>query len=323
MWRLKVLIQFILAHLPGGERINYGIQALTRRHSPAATAFRIDSYSRRIAALDGHRSLEGSIVVEIGTGWEPTSALLFYLLGARSVHTYDHQRHVRTHLARQVVQQMCDSVAAIGSATGRPDSLLRNRLRPLSTETTLDGIFKRAGINYHAPADATQTGLPDHSADIIYSYAVLEHVPSDVVRLLSSEAARILGPGGIAFHGIRLHDHYASVSKNLSRVNFLRYPEWLWTLLVQNSISYHNRLRECQFLDMFRACGATIVHLMSETDPNDVETVKRMRVDKHFANMTPEELSVTYMEVVLEFAARPADLRADVNLGAAEHRSRG
>ena len=68
-----------------------------------------------------------------------------------------------------------------------------------------------------AVADATKTGLPDHSLDVITSFETLEHIPD--AAALVQEFARILKPGGrlicstpnqwpleIAPHHVRVYD---------------------------------------------------------------------------------------------------------------------
>lgn len=309
-WMFKVAAQFMLAHVPGGERINYRLQLLSGRHSPAAVAKGVTNYAQRLRVIDQHKPLESATVVEIGTGWEPHSALLLHLLGARVVHTYDHVRHLRFPLLRLVVASMIDQADEVADLLGRPRAVVRQRLAALDAQKTLDDLLTVAQISYHAPGDAAASGLSDHSVDLVYSYAVLEHVPWNTVVNLTREARRVLRRDGIAYHGIGIADHYSG--RGVSKVNFLRYPEWAWRLLVQNKISYHNRMRERQFLDIFRAHGARLERVWSETEETDLSALRGMRIDPRFAAFTPEELAVTHTEVIMTFGegtgAEPAHL---------------
>lgn len=136
--------------------------------------------------------------------------------------------------------------------------------------------LKDLRIDYRAPADACATGLSDASVDVCHSYAVLEHVPLDVVAGLVSKARRVLKPSGVFYALIGLHDHFHNF---VSKVNFLKYPEWAWGALVKNRISYHNRLRERGFLRLLTANGAYLVDVKSTTYPADLRQVGEMRVD--------------------------------------------
>jgi SAM-dependent methyltransferase len=314
-WKLKVLTQFVLAHAPGGVRLNYYLQHARGSHRPERVAERIPILAEILAFIAGHKPLEGAVVVEIGTGWEPISPILLHLLGAQRVFTFDHLRHARFALVRGTLAEIRAQLRLVASTTGADESALSHRLGSLEAAPDLESLFDRAGIVYRAPADATDSGLPDGSVDLVYSYAVLEHVPESVVVGLTVESRRILKAGGLAFHAIGLHDHYAGVDPKVSKVNFLRYPEWAWRLFVKNRISYHNRLREREFETIFASHGARIVEIRNRTEPGDVDRVQRMRVDSRFAGMTPQQLAVTYSEMLMSFpvlersrlATRPPD----------------
>jgi SAM-dependent methyltransferase len=301
MWRLKVFIQFLLAHMPGGEKMNYLLQYMIGTHSPGKKTKRVIEMIKRIQFISRHTPIEGKIIVEIGTGWNAIGAVLFYLMGARTCYTYDHVPHARFKLIRQLVGVIENQLEEIQSIVSIPAPVLQERLSKLKTATSLQELFSRANIIYFAPGDASKTGLPGKSVDVVFSYAVLEHVPEEVIHALTVESKRILKEEGIAYHLIGLHDHYVKFSKKISKVNFLKYPEKWWTFWVKNKISYHNRLREKQFIDIFKSHGAKIKSTRNETEASDIEILKGMKIDKQFAGMTDEELAVFKTEIILSF----------------------
>ncbi len=301
MWRLKVFIQFLLAHLPGGEKMNYLLQYMIGTHSPGKKAKRVMEMIKKIQFIGQHTPIEGKIIVEIGTGWNAIGAVLFYLMGARTCYTYDHVPHARFKLIRQLVGVIENRLVEIQSIVSIPAAVLQERLSKLKTAASLQELFGRANIIYFAPGDASKTGLPGKSVDVVFSYAVLEHVPEEVIHALTVESKRILKEEGIAYHLIGLHDHYVKFSKKISKVNFLKYPEKWWAFWVKNKISYHNRLREKQFIDIFKSHGAKIESTRNETEVSDIEILKGMKIDKQFAGMTYEELAVFKTEIILSF----------------------
>ena len=143
--------------------------------------------------------------------------------------------------------------------------------------------------------------MEKNSIDLVISNAVLEHVPAETIWALTRESRQLLRNSGIAYHFIGLHDHYAILSDKLSNVNFLKYPQWLWSLFVLNDISYHNRLREKQFLEIFSACGASVIWLKNKTDSRDILALQGMKIDKSFQHLTLDELAVHQTEVILAF----------------------
>jgi SAM-dependent methyltransferase len=297
-WQLKAVIQFVLAHAPGGEAANNVLQRWNGSYSEAARRSRVLGLAQ---FLSSQLDLNSKAIVEVGTGWDAVNTLMLYLFGAHRIYTYDHVRHLRFDLAMSVVRQIHECLPEIAKVTGIDETVLQRRVEKLDSARDLDSLLSQAGITYVAPGDAARSGLPDGSVDIFYSYAVLEHVSEEVIASLTSEARRVLAPNGIAFHSIGEHDHYTSFDSAISRVNFLKYPEWFWKFLVKNKIGYHNRLREPEFVRIFAAQGATVKHKESYTDPNDLKAVREMRIDSRFGGFTPEELAVTQTTISLSF----------------------
>lgn len=301
-WKSKVLIQFLLSHLPKGEQINYLLQNLiTKSHSPEKIEQRIPIIVQNLWKINSYKKLEGLSVLEIGTGWDCINTLLFYFLGAKIIYTYDHVPHVRYKLLKEVINKIENQIDKIQSITKMPKYVLVNKVMRLKDATNIKMIFERANIQYRAPADATKTLLSDNSIDLVFSYAALEHISVDTINNLMIETKRILKKNGIIYHAIGLHDHYVGFDKSISKVNFLRYPEWLWSFFIKNKISYHNRLREKEFISIFKKYGAKIEMLKNKIDYKDIETLKTMKIDKRFSRMTLKELAVNYSEVILSF----------------------
>ena len=300
-WKVKVLAQFVLSRLPAGEQINHRLQMRNGSLSDATIAHRIPIIAERLAFLSRHGSVQSAKVLEVGTGWIPLNPLLLYLLGADEIHTYDHVRHLRFGSAKRCVAVLERAVPHLAAALPVDEASLRRRLEPLKLASTLDELLARARIIYRAPADACQSGLAEKSVDLFYSYAVLEHVSREVVVGLTRESARVLKPSGIAFHVIGCQDPYNG--RGVSKVDFLQHPEWAWKFFVKNRISYHNRMREKEYLGIFTSFGAEVVAAQNEVDPHDVELVRRMKVDKQFSGMTAEELAVNRSEVIYRIAA--------------------
>jgi SAM-dependent methyltransferase len=274
-WKTKIAIQWVLAQMPGGERINHALQHAHRRYTPERLRERVDELEKVCDYIAPYMSFAGADIVEVGTGWLLIAPLVMVRRGARRVHTYDHIRHMRKDLTARIAGTMgCD---------------LEESMRH---------------VEYHAPADAADSGLPDHSIDLFFTFNVLEHMPLDGIVALIRESKRLLRPGGVAYHAVGLGDHYAEFDGRLSRVNFLQYSDRWWNFWVQNHISYHNRLREKEFLAMFREQGAEILDVRSMIEQSDVAVIKNgQKLAERFRGMTPEELATHYMEVVYRFAS--------------------
>jgi hypothetical protein len=324
MWKIKVLIQFLLSKLPKGEEINYILQRINKSHNEDLIKERIIDLLKSMKKINKYIPLKGATVVEIGTGWEPICSVLLYLMGVKICHTYDHVRHVRLHLAKMLVRIIDDNLDEISKVTSITLSTLKNKVSKLKIHSNLDDYFLSANIVYHAPGDSSRTDLEEGSVDLVYSHSVLEHVSKKTVYDLIMESKRVLKKTGIAYHLIGEHDHYSGSSppivhtqpsyvrsgehdhysgynKKISKVNFLKYSEFWWSFFIKNKISYHNRLREKQFLSIFKECNAKIVCLENKTDPNDINILRNMKIDNSFHGMSYEELAIYDTELIMSF----------------------
>ncbi len=54
----------------------------------------------------------------------------------------------------------------------------------------------RPGVAFHVNSGADLAGFPDAAYDLVFSYAVLSHVPPEVARAYFREVSRVLRPGG-------------------------------------------------------------------------------------------------------------------------------
>ena len=302
MWKLKVLIQFILSKIPFGEKINYLLQVANRSHTDEKTGDRITELVTSMKKIDTHKKLEGAVLVEIGTGWEPICSALLYMFGVKKIYTYDHVRHLRPNLTMMVIRAIGKNLGQIEKISGINKNILEKRYEKIKCVESIDEFLEKSNIEYMAPGDASKTSLEAESVDIVFSHAVLEHVPKKVVHAIDSESKRILKKDGVAYHLIGLGDHYADVDPNVTTVNFLKFSEPLWAFFVKNRISYHNRLREKHFIKIFNDDGAKILWSENYIIPKDLEFVKTMKVHKDFEGMTPEELAVYRTEMLLSFS---------------------
>ncbi|MFH1920043.1 MAG: class I SAM-dependent methyltransferase [Planctomycetota bacterium] len=305
-WKIKVLVQFILAHVPFGEQLNHSLQRLHRREEARKKGItdELPKLGTAITMIRNHIVLRGASVVEVGTGWVPLPTTLLYLAGARRILTYDHVRHVRFELVREMLDVFVGLPRELSEILDVPEEQIKSKLAGLCSADNLEHFLSLAGIEYVAPGDAAATGEPEGSVDLFFSYAVLEHVSEKVLDALVKESRRLLRPGGCFYAYIGLHDHYAGFDKRISKVNFLRYPEWVWRLFVKNKISYHNRLRLREFVERLEGCGGSIKEIRSIVDPEDIARVRSMNVDRRFEHFSPEECAVTTAEIVANFPAR-------------------
>jgi len=166
MW-LKILLQFVLSHIPKGTSINHYFQILRGSLAIGEIEARIPDLVKQLLFVSKHLKIEGSTIVEIGTGWEMIHAILLYCMGARLIYTYDHIRYANQKLVLRSLCAIANCINEIHLITSIPISTLEMRLERLGNKKDLIEMLQVANIKYIAPGDAQNTGLLERSINNI------------------------------------------------------------------------------------------------------------------------------------------------------------
>lgn len=302
-WRVKSLVQKVLGYVPAGETIHYQLQ----RRLGGLKDFRAEFESKvddwKIMA--GHlraagRPIPGARLMEVGTGWYPTFPFACYLAGARSVVTFDLNRHLKPDLTRACGERLGDFLEVIASTADVPLGEVTERYRTLRrvlAERIDLGAATGGVVDYRAPADARSTGLPDDSIDCVFSNSVLEHVPPDAIEGIFRECGRVLAPAAIMFHSVNCGDHYAYVDPSITQLHYLQYSDDAWRLW-QNAFLYQNRLRAHEFVDMSLRAGFKIDLNTAKPTERRLRELKDVPVNARFAHVPPEQLCITTIDFI-------------------------
>src|SRR5581483_12098975 len=101
----KIPLQAALACLGApGLAVNHWLQWANGRYRPETLRRRTLEQARKLAPLLPW--VRDGLVVEVGTGWAVIAPILFHLMGARRIHSYDHLRHLEFAVPAVVVAQL-------------------------------------------------------------------------------------------------------------------------------------------------------------------------------------------------------------------------
>jgi Methyltransferase domain len=304
-WKLKSAIQRACAVLPlgGDQAAYYGIQRLFGRLQGSwDSSFLLSEAARLSTKLAAHgHPVPGAVCMEVGTGRGLDMPVGFFLCGAKEVHTWDLYRLLKEHVVMALIGSIRANEAKmreVFAGVVAPDELER-RLGILRGVESLDDLFAKTGIRYHAPADASKTGLPAASVDIQTSYTVFEHIPRDVLVAILSEAGRILKPTGAALHHIDLSDHFAHADPSIPFINFLQFSEAEWRRYAGTSFAYHNRLRAPAYRDIYAAAQQEIVDWDEIVDQRSLRALASgFPLDAAYRGVPAETLAVSVVQVL-------------------------
>ena len=303
-WKLISAVQRTCAALPvGSESLYWAIQRTVggRKNGIDLIPY-FEIAAKMVARLNqANSTIEDARVMEVGTGHALALPICLYLCGARAVYTFDLHRYLKPKLVME----------SLGSIRGKSDLIrdlfsphmdrakLDSRLATLFAASTFEELIELTKIDYRAPADATATGLPDHSVDIHFSNNVLEHVPGPVIQRMLIEANRVLSHGGLAYHRINPGDHFARYDRSISSTNFLRFSDSEWQRVGGNKFGYHNRLRAYEYKEIFRLAGHEIIWWDDESDARALEELKSgFPLHPAYEKCPPDQLAIVNFEVL-------------------------
>ncbi|MFN3649698.1 MAG: class I SAM-dependent methyltransferase [Armatimonadota bacterium] len=302
-WRVKALTQKTLSVLPGGERMH---SLLQRRcgglsHFEGECSSKIQDWKNMALLLrQAGVPLEGSRLLEIGTGWYPTLPFCCAAAGAAEVLTIDLNRYLDPELTRRCAELVEEQLEEIAACAGRSLPTTRGDWQRVA-ELVRSGraLESKAGarLRYLAPGDATRTGLPADSLDVVFSNSVLEHVPPRVIEGMMRESFRILRPGGVVFHSVNCGDHYSYFDSSVTQLNYLRYSDRQWSLW-NNAFLYQNRLRAVDFVRMAREHGFEVEIDTSHPTPQRQQELRHVPVARRFRDYSPDDLCITTIDFV-------------------------
>jgi SAM-dependent methyltransferase len=167
---------------------------------------------------------------------------------------------------------------------------------PIPPFASLDAMLEWSRARYLVDGLRSLSAIPDGSVDFSFSHAVLEHVRRDEFAATIRELFRVAAPGGLTSHRIDLRDHLGGSLHNL---RFSR--GWWESPFASSSGFYTNRLRMTEIVGIFRAAGFEILSTRETRWP--ALPLARRKLDREFAVMTDEELTVQGFDLV---ARKPA-----------------
>lgn len=177
----------------------------------ARSSKRLDVVAAQVAHLLHLSGLDvrGRVVLELGSGWVLSHALVLHLVGARTVIATDLEPQAHLPALREAIRSATGSIVRDVLSPFEDHEALRARVGALEAlaRRPLDlGALGALGLEYVAPLDLVRRRL-GRPVDLVYSNSVLEHVPARDGTLLLRNVAADLAPGGAMLHAVHLEDH--------------------------------------------------------------------------------------------------------------------
>ncbi len=223
----------------------------------------LNSYFDIIAgALKKNRfRIEGKKILELGPGNSYINAYNFLRSGARDVTLVDKfPRFTDTARQKSYIKNEIDYYKS------------RHGVKKFEYVDETTCCLNPGCITFIA-GDLCECAI-EGTVDFIYSIAVLHHIKG--LDRYIRRMHELLNPGGMMFHVIDLKDKFHFFGNPFL---FYKYSDFAWEhLLTDEAVTYTNRVRYGEYLDMFAASGFELV--WEDIISHDIQP---FRINKKFA----------------------------------------
>ena len=308
-WKLKAIIQNLVDMLP--YNLAYPVyHQIQRTFGALKTIDPIKDFEKSIFILKAitlqNRSISDKNFLEIGTGRTINVPIGLWLCGASKIITVDLNPYLKEELVLESIEyirQYYDNVKFLFNSFIKEPQFNDRFDKLISTNANLDTLLDLMNIEYLAPADATSLQIKNNSIDFYFSIDVFEHIPPHIIRNVLSEAKRILSKDGLIVHRIDLSDHFSHFDRSITSINFLQFTEKQWNQWAGNRFMYHNRLRACEYYELFEQQGVKILSAEELIDDRSVKLIEKgFCLDNRFIGYSPQELAVYGLNIIGTFS---------------------
>jgi len=295
-WRQKAAIQRLVSLLPRGlsHKTYYWMQQNWGGLRGAGPVARLRAGILAVERIQSeNRPIASKRFLEIGTGHQLGLPIALWLCGASEITTVDINTYLKPELVLADIDYIRSNRQEILSLFGHHahGSLFRRRFEILASwsDQEFAHLLQVMNTRYMAPMDASRLGLESHSFDYHVSYAVLEHIPPNLLIKILVEGRRVLNRYGLFVHCIDFSDHFAHSDRSITSVNFLRFSQEQWKSCAGNRFMYHNRLRIDELQRLLNEAHLCVLSLVTEVDREAQEQLERgMRLGARFRWKSPE-----------------------------------
>jgi hypothetical protein len=294
-WRKKALAFWVFDRMPLGRIVYYQVQKRITKTVPrvlAPTAATARRFLEHYHAIASHftRDLGRTRFLEFGAGWDLYGNIVLWSYGINSQTIFDLHRWVKPDQVNIVIRHL---------ASDPPPGALRLPREVIPERGNWERKLRDCyGIDYRAPADAGQTGLPSGSIDVVVTTSVLEHVPEPLLRRLLSECRRVMNDASVMSHVIDYSDHYSHSDSSIGPYNFLRFSDEEWRRF-NPDLHFQNRLRHADYGRLFQELGFRVISEVHDAG-DGVEAIAAVPLSERFKNRTLEELVPVVGQYVLK-----------------------
>lgn len=278
-WWLRIVLKMAFARLPVGGRTwqRLGLFSPGEMDDPDYACAVFERHYRAAGA-----PLPGFAFLELGPGDSLASAVIGRAYGARRGWLIDSGAYASRDMG--LYRRLAERLEVAHPAAD---------LAPVRAAPDTDAMLAALSVRYLENGLAGLRDVPGGSCDMVFSQAVLEHVPREDFAATMVEIHRILKHGGVSSHKVDFRDHLGG------GLNNLRFTDAIWEApcFARRSGFYTNRLRLSEMTAMMRATGFAVE--VAERERWARLPISRPALDLRFRSMSDDDLATWNAFIVL------------------------
>ena len=276
-WYIKILIKIVLSRIPAKYQLWAKVN-LFKHGDMLNIEYAFNVFKKHIekAKLE---NLDNKIICELGPGDSLATALIAYSHGARTI----------------LIDAGNFASSELSFYKKLNEFLKSQNLKYIENFDSISDIYELLDIcnsKYLTNGLISLKSLKENSINLIFSQAVLEHVPKNELGNMIIEFSRVLKKNGVSTHQVDLKDHLGG------GLNNLRIPSSLWeTKLFSTSGFYTNRISLSEYINFFKIANLNyqISKNMWKNSPINIKNVC-----KEFIERKKEDFMVKDFFVILK-----------------------
>jgi hypothetical protein len=243
--------------------------------------------------------LKNKIIIETGTGGTLKDPITYYLAGAKRTHTVDIRQHADPQKAWKIIGSYKKHLKSLASALRIPYEFVAERwdeINRIRQEKNFQKFLDVAGI-YLYESKILPTDIPQNSIDIFYGASVLQRFSYKKLIKVIAQASEYLNQEGVFWHDIDNKDINSMFDKKINEYHYLRYNDFFWRLITSELYNNQNRLRQSDFLKLFKDAGFEPLYLKSHRPKDYQEKLKSVKLNRKYHNYDIDDISITNFHI--------------------------
>lgn len=252
---------------------------------------------------------EDKRVIEYGTGGHGVDLVTLYLLGVKEIYTYDIAFFGFRYL-RQAIVDYENHLSLLADTFSSGDiTSIKERYDRLAATSSVQEAMQVMNINWSPFSsllkDKVNNDFENEYFDLFFSESNLQRIPIHQIEHLVKVGLDALKSGGYVFHRTDMGDISTQKTRpvydpKLWRFEFLKYSDRIWSLLSSERMGSQNRLRQPEYIRLFKKYGITNFYIENYYYKKDVEKMStfRKKLNTRFSEFSDRENAIAHTRFI-------------------------